>query len=87
MGKMTQTINLSDKINTQLPSDLVQFMMLAGSVAARQEQGLFLVGGSSGTYCSSGRISIWTWSLNVMPSGWRGTGQAKGRQGHCAQPF
>ncbi len=42
---MTQTINLSDKIITQLPSELVQFMKLAGSVAARQEQGLFLVGG------------------------------------------
>ena len=38
-------INLADRINQQLPAELVKFLQLAGSTAARQEQQLFLVGG------------------------------------------
>jgi len=42
---MIQTDNLANLINKQLPLELVQFMHLAGEVAARQKQRLFLVGG------------------------------------------
>ncbi len=42
---MTETINLASKIGKQLPSELVDFMQLAGKVTASQEQSLYLVGG------------------------------------------
>jgi len=38
-------LNLTDKINKQLPQDLVDFMHLAGETAAAENQRLFLVGG------------------------------------------
>ncbi len=42
---MAETINLTSKIEKQLPAELVEFMQVAGLVAANQGQGLFLVGG------------------------------------------
>ncbi len=42
---MTKTINLSSKIQKQLPAELVVFMQTAGEVAASKGQGLYLVGG------------------------------------------
>jgi len=42
---MTQTNNLSDKIEKQLPAELVTFIQRAGEIAASQGQGLYLVGG------------------------------------------
>ena len=42
---MPEVINLSAKITEQLPQELVDFMQLAGEVAQRQEQKLYLVGG------------------------------------------
>jgi len=42
---MTETINLASKIEKQLPADLVDFMRVAGKVAASQGQSLYLVGG------------------------------------------
>ena len=38
-------INLADRINKQLPVELVKFLKLAGATATRLEQRLFLVGG------------------------------------------
>ena len=42
---MLKTANLAAQIKKQLPVELVDFMHLAGDVAARQEQMLYLVGG------------------------------------------
>jgi tRNA nucleotidyltransferase (CCA-adding enzyme) len=42
---MIKSVNLADQIKKQLPAELVEFMQLAGSVAARLEQKLYLVGG------------------------------------------
>jgi len=42
---MSKVINLSSKIEEQLPAELVDFMRLAGAVAHRQGQSLYLVGG------------------------------------------
>ncbi len=43
--KMPDTTNLSSKIEKQLPAELVNFMQVAGEVAASQGQSLYLVGG------------------------------------------
>ncbi len=43
--KMPETINLASKIEKQLPAELVNFMQVAGKVAASQGQSLYLVGG------------------------------------------
>ena len=42
---MSEVINLSAKITEQLPVELVHFMQVAGEVAQRQGQKLYLVGG------------------------------------------
>jgi tRNA nucleotidyltransferase (CCA-adding enzyme) len=42
---MSEIINLSNKIEKQLPTELVSFMQVAGEVAASQGQNLYLVGG------------------------------------------
>ena len=42
---MPDIANLSSKIEKQLPAELIDFMQSAGAVAARQGQGLYLVGG------------------------------------------
>jgi len=42
---MPETINLSSKIEKQLPAELVNFMRLAGEMAQSQGQSLYLVGG------------------------------------------
>ena len=42
---MTGTTNLADKIEKQLPSELVSFMQVAGKLADGQGQNLYLVGG------------------------------------------
>jgi len=42
---MSKVINLSSEIEKQLPAELVDFMRLAGEVAHRQGQSLYLVGG------------------------------------------
>jgi len=42
---MSEIINLSHKIEKQLPAELVDFMQVAGEVASRQGQNLYLVGG------------------------------------------
>ena len=42
---MVETINLSSKIQKQLPIELIKFMRAAGDVAQRQGQPLYLVGG------------------------------------------
>ena len=42
---MPEIINLAEKIEKQLPAELVSFMQVAGEVAKRQEQSLYLVGG------------------------------------------
>ncbi len=42
---MAETIDLAKEIKKQLPAALVAFMQKAGEVAARQGQGLYLVGG------------------------------------------
>ena len=42
---MSETINLASKIDKQLPAELVNFMQIAGEVAASQGQSLYLVGG------------------------------------------
>ncbi len=42
---MAEKVNLSGKIENQLPVELVEFMQAAGLVAAGQGQGLYLVGG------------------------------------------
>ena len=42
---MSEIINLSHKIEKQLPAELVSFMRVAGEVAASQGQSLYLVGG------------------------------------------
>ncbi|MCD6299822.1 MAG: CCA tRNA nucleotidyltransferase [Dehalococcoidales bacterium] len=42
---MPKVINLSSEIEKQLPAELVDFMRLAGEVAHRQGQSLYLVGG------------------------------------------
>ncbi len=42
---MSETINLASKIEKQLPAELVNFMQVAGEVAAGQGQSLYLVGG------------------------------------------
>jgi len=42
---MSETINLASKIEKQLPAELVNFMQVAGEVAASQGQSLYLVGG------------------------------------------
>ena len=42
---MTETINLSGKIEEQLPAELVTFIRRAGEIAASQGQELYLVGG------------------------------------------
>lgn len=42
---MAESINLSEKMEKQLPADLVEFMQTAGLVAASQGQKLYLVGG------------------------------------------
>ncbi len=44
-GKMPDIINLSNKIEKQLPAELVNFMQVAGDMAASQGQNLYLVGG------------------------------------------
>jgi len=45
MVTMPEVINLSAKITEQLPIELVDFMQVAGEVAQRQGQKLYLVGG------------------------------------------
>ena len=45
MVTMPEVINLSAKITEQLPRELVDFMQVAGEVAQRQGQKLYLVGG------------------------------------------
>jgi len=45
MAKMPNIINLSSKIEKQLPAELVNFMRTAGEVAHSQGQSLYLVGG------------------------------------------
>ncbi len=45
MRKMPEIINLSNKIEKQLPSELVNFMQVAGEVAHNKGQNLYLVGG------------------------------------------
>jgi len=42
---MTETINLANKIEKQLPAELVNFMQVAGEVAQNRGQSLYLVGG------------------------------------------
>jgi len=42
---MTKTTNLANKVEKQLPAELVNFMWVAGRVAASQGQSLYLVGG------------------------------------------
>ena len=42
---MTEVINLANKIEKQLPAELVDFMQVAGRVAHSQGQSLYLVGG------------------------------------------
>ena len=42
---MSEVINLADRIKKQLPVELVHFMQVAGEVAHRQGQKLYLVGG------------------------------------------
>ncbi len=42
---MSKTINLADKIEKQLPAELVHFMQVAGEAAHSQGQSLYLVGG------------------------------------------
>ncbi len=42
---MAESINLSEKMEKQLPAELVEFMQTAGLVAASQGQKLYLVGG------------------------------------------
>jgi len=42
---MPETINLSDKIEKQLPAELITFMRKAGEIAASRGQSLYLVGG------------------------------------------
>ena len=42
---MSELINLSNKIKKQLPTELVDFMRVAGEIAASQGQSLYLVGG------------------------------------------
>jgi len=42
---MSETINLASKIEKQLPAELVNFMQLAGKVAASYGRSLYLVGG------------------------------------------
>ena len=42
---MSEIINLSNKIEKQLPTELVSFMRVAGELAASQGQNLYLVGG------------------------------------------
>ncbi len=42
---MTEIANLSEKINKQLPAELVNFIQVAGKVATGQGQNLYLVGG------------------------------------------
>jgi len=39
------TLNLADKIKSQLPAELVNLMRAAGGIAQRQSQNLYLVGG------------------------------------------
>ena len=43
--KMPEGINLSSKIEKQLPAELINFMQVAGRVVASQGQSLYLVGG------------------------------------------
>ncbi len=43
--KMPEIINLAEKIEKQLPTELVNFMKVAGEVAHNQKQSLYLVGG------------------------------------------
>lgn len=43
--KMAEVVNLSASITEQLPKELVNFMQVAGTVAQRQSQKLYLVGG------------------------------------------
>ncbi|MFC1915429.1 CCA tRNA nucleotidyltransferase [Chloroflexota bacterium] len=42
---MSEVINLAIKLTEQLPEELVSFMQVAGKVAHRQDQKLYLVGG------------------------------------------
>jgi tRNA nucleotidyltransferase (CCA-adding enzyme) len=42
---MIKTLNLTDRIRKQLPSELVAFLQLAGETAASLKQDLYLVGG------------------------------------------
>ena len=42
---MPKITNLASKIEKQLPAELVRFMQVAGEVAYRQGQSLYLVGG------------------------------------------
>jgi len=42
---MSKIINLSNRIEKQLPTELVNFMRVAGEIAASQGQSLYLVGG------------------------------------------
>ena len=42
---MSEVINLADRIKKQLPVELVHFMQVAGEMAQRQGQKLYLVGG------------------------------------------
>jgi len=42
---MSEIINLANKVEKQLPAELVEFMQTAGLVAASQGQSLYLVGG------------------------------------------
>ena len=43
---MTRDINLSDKIERQLPTELVAFIRTAGDIAVRKRQKIYLVGGA-----------------------------------------
>jgi tRNA nucleotidyltransferase (CCA-adding enzyme) len=42
---MAEITNLTGEIESQLPAELASFMQTAGNMAAKREQGLYLVGG------------------------------------------
>ncbi len=45
MREMPEVTNLADKMENQLPAELVNFMRVAGGIATKQGQSLYLVGG------------------------------------------
>jgi hypothetical protein len=65
---MIKTLNLTDRIQKQLPSELVGFLQLAVQTAAGLKQNLYLVALSD---LLLKRI-IWTstWWLKEMPLAW-----------------